>query len=249
MIHEFKPLPVYQMPEERTSPLFARAFAQGCGGVVKNRYAPGPWAGFGSPQNWHEMQQSIRDGYDWYFGDHAYFRRGQFYRVTKNAFFHDGAGVSDMQRVKMFFGRLEPWRRTGSNIILCPQSETFFRREGTTQAAWLAQVTEELRQHTDRKIIVHHKRDTKPLWSLFKSAYCVISYSSNSAVEAVMAGVPAINTAYSHAALMTRRSVADINNLYYPDNRLEWAAVLADNQWTLEEISNGDCWRKLNAEV
>lgn len=247
MIANEKPLPVYQMPEERTSPLFARAFARGCGGVVREKYVEGRWSGFGSPQNWHEMQHTIKAGFDWYFGDHAYFKRGIFYRVTKNALFSYGTGKSDMQRVKMFFDRPTPWG-AGKHVIVCPQSDKFFQRVGTTQAAWIAATVTELKRYTDRKIIMHYKKDALPLAALLKDAHCVVSYSSNSAVEAIMAGVPAINTADSHAALMCRSNLSDVENLLFPDNRLEYAAVLADNQWTFDEMAAGMCWRHLEGQ-
>lgn len=252
MLDSLKPLSVYQQPQENTSPIFARAFARGCGGIVRDRYVEGRWSGFGSPQNWHELQRSIEAGFDWYYGDHAYFRRGTFYRVTKNALFSRGVGKSDMQRVKMFLEKPASWG-SGENIIICPQSDTFFRRVGTTQIEWITNTVKELKRYTDRKILLHFKKDRLPLSAFLKGAHCVVSYSSNSAVEAVMNGVPAINTADSHAALMCRSSLSDIENLFFPDNRLEYAAVLADNQFTFEEMSNGTCWRHLegieNAKV
>jgi len=243
-------LPVYERPEERTSPMFAKAFALGSGGIVRHRYQLGPWAGFGSPQNFHELRATIRAGFDFFYGDHAYFSRGNFYRVTKDALFHYGTGKSDMQRIKKFYpGRLKPWTRGGKYVVICPQSDPFFKRNGTTQAAWIKETQETLREYTDRKIVMHYKSDTKPLAELLQHAYCVVSYSSNSALEAILSGVPAINTGDSHAALMCSGRLAEIENLYRPDNRLEWAAVLADNQWTLDEISSGICWRKLNDEI
>jgi hypothetical protein len=248
MMDEYNPLAVYEAPNELTSPKFAAAFAHGCGGEVRQKYRMGRWSGFGSPMHLDGLRQTIADGFDYYYGDHAYFGRHRFFRVTKNALFHDGAGRSDMKRiVRHFYSRPKSWNK-GRKIILCPQSEAFFLRLGMTQQNWIDDVKEELRLYTDRPIAVHHKRDTRPLLSLLRDTHCVISHSSNSAVEAIMNGVPAINTAPSAAVLMCRRKLCDVENLLYPENRLEWAGVLADNQWTLEEISNGDCWRKLQGE-
>lgn len=241
---------VYSVPHEKTSPLFAKAFAQGSGGKVLARaYVGGDWAGFGSPLNWHEMHRAIADGHNWYYGDHAYFHRHKYYRITKNALFHRGNGVSDMKRIKPFHSKALKWVK-GRRIIICPQSDTFFRlRFNTTQQDWLNSVILELRKYTDRPYFIHQKRDIKPLKECFGDAHCVISHSSNSAVEALMHGVPAITLADCPAHHMTRNSIADIENLLYPENRYEWAAVLADNQWTLEEIASGTAWRKLNETV
>ncbi len=241
---------VYSIPHEKTSPLFAKAFAQGCGGQVSIRsYDGGEWSGFGSPENWHDMHRAIKAGFNWYYGDHAYFQRGKYYRITKNALFHKGNGRSDMKRIAQFHHKALKWVR-GGKIIICPQSDTFFRlRHNTTQQDWIDGVIKEIKKHTDKRFVIHQKRDVKPLRECFYDAYCTISHSSNSAVEGLMHGVPAICLADCTASGMTRNSIADIENLLYPDNRYEWAAVLADNQWTLPEISSGMAWRHLNETV
>ncbi len=241
-------LNVYSVPHEKTSPMFAKAFAQGCGGIVKTRYESGPWSGFGSPETLPDLQRSINEGHDWFYGDHGYFGRGLYYRITKNDYFHRGEGRSNRKRLARFYSGAKSWAK-GSRIILCPQSDSFFRRNGTTQESWIKSVTEELKLFTDRKIIVHAKWDRKPLKSFFIDAHCIVSHSSNSAVEALMNGVPAINLADSSSTGMTRNSLSDVENLLYPPNRLEWAGVLADNQWTLAEIAQGMAWRTLNAKV
>lgn len=241
---------VHSVPNEKTSPMFAKAFAQGCGGkVYEGGYTGGAWAGFGSPVNWHDMQRAIADGNDLYYGDHAYFHRHKYYRVTKNALFHKGQGKSDMKRIAQFHHKALKWVR-GGKIIICPQSDTFFRlRYNTTQQDWVDGVISELKKYTDRRFVLHQKRDVKPLRECFYDTHCVIVHSSNSAVEALMHGVPAICLADCTASNMSRNSIADVENLLYPENRYEWAGVLADNQWTLQEIASGMAWRKLNETV
>lgn len=236
---------VYSVPDEKTSPKFAAAFSAGCGGRVLTEYEPGPWAGFSSPKNWHELQQSIKDGFDFYYGDHGYFGRGKFYRVTKNAIQHHGLGTTDGKRLKNFWPRETPWKKTGSYIILCPQSEHFFSRFGMTYADWIDETVGQLRQHTDRKIIIHGKRDARPLVEFLKDAWAVVGFTSMSGLEALMHGIPAITTkGCAISSLCTR--IENIEKPFYPDNRMEVAGVLADNQWTLDEMRSGECWRALN---
>lgn len=241
---------VHSVPHEKTSPMFARAFAQGCGGVVWPRsYAGGQWAGFGSPENWHDIQRVMASGQDWFYGDHAYFQRHRYYKITKNALFHKGVGKSDMKRIKMFHNKALKWVR-GGKVIICPQSDAFFRlRHNTTQEDWINSVVYELQKFSDRRFVIHQKRDTKPLKECFSDTHCVIVHSSNSALEALMHGVPAICLADCVASNMARNSISDIENLMYPDNRYEWAGVLADNQFTLAEMADGTAWRKLNETV
>lgn len=241
---------VLSVPQEKTSPLFAKAFAQGCGGKVwESAYTGGIWAGFGSPTNWDTFQQAVKNGCEYYYGDHAYFGRHRFYKITKNDLFHYGIGKSNGEKLRKFYTKAKPWVR-GGKIIVCPQSDGFFQvRYKTTQAAWLKATIDELKKYTDRPIVIHGKRDPKPLVDCLHDAHCVVSHSSNSAVEALMNGVPAINTANSMARDMARSSLSDIENLMYPENRFEWAAVLADNQFSLAEMADGTAWRHLNETV
>jgi len=239
---------VYIVPHELTSPKFGRAFAKGCGGRILNQYAGGDWAGFPSPANWKDVQSCISGGHTLYYGDKGYFGRGYFYRITKNAMFHDGKGQSDGKRFSLFGYKPKP-RKYGDHIIICPQTDHFFSRFGLSQDGWLKQTIEKIRLVSDRNIIIHRKQDKKPLSAFLDNAWAVVSYSSNSCLEALLAGVPAFCTGNSHMKAITLSDLSLIEYPIMPDNLYEHCAVLADNQWTLEEISQGIAWRKLNDEV
>lgn len=239
---------VLSAPHEKPAPIFAKAFAQGCGGQVVTHYTGGPWAGFGSPETWPGLMQARRAREDFYYGDHAYFGRGRFYRITKNAFQHRGVGGADFERLAMFHGRAMPLNQ-GARIIVCPQSEGHHAR--FMASAWLADTLAKLETVTDREIVIRTKATRKPIEADLDDAWCVITHSSACAIHALMAGVPAICTADCAAS---RLSGSDPFNVEYPflpsaDERDEWAAVLAANQWTLEEIAQGQAWRILNEAV
>jgi len=239
------PLKVYVRPNELTSPLFAEAFAAGCGGEVCEQYQGGPWAGFGSPDNWRDLQAAIEGGFDWYFGDHAYFGRHHFYRISKNQYQHNGRGHSDCRRFKWHGIEIKS-RQHGKNVLICPQSEVFFALRGMNRDFWFAETLAEIQKHTDRPIVVRTKKDPKPFSRQLEKAHCVVTYSSNAAVEAILAGVPAICLHNCAASVMAESKIENIENPYFENDRLEWAGVLADNQWTLDEIKSGMAWRALN---
>jgi hypothetical protein len=238
---------IYSAPQELTSPKIALALQEATAGTIWTDNIPrsGTWAGFGSPSNLNTLTAAQERGDDFFFVDHAYFGRGYFYRITKNALFHSGRGKSDLSRLKFFHRELKPWVY-GANIIICPQSEGFFRRQGIAQADWIFNVINQLKKVTSRRIIIHHKRDPRPLSDLLANAHAVIVHSSNSAVEALMAGVPVFATAPCPAAALAEKDLSRIEKPFYPKNRMEFAGVLADNQWSLEEIRNGTAWRFLN---
>lgn len=232
---------IYSAPHELTSPKIAKALHQATGfPVFEDDIArDGNWMGFGSPYNHATLKHAQASGFDYFYGDHAYFERHKFYRLTKNALFHDGRGKSDGTRLRQFYRTKTPWRKRGRYVVLCPQSEGFFSRLGMTQQGWIDSCKEQIKTYTDRPIVIHHKRDKKPLRLLLKKAWIVVSHSSNSGLEAIMNGIPTITTAHSHVSDMSTKGFEFIEKPYYPDNRLEWAAVLADNQFTLEEIREG----------
>jgi len=233
---------IYRAPNELTSPKIAKAFHHRYGFNIKdnNTYCGNGWLGFGSPHNWQSLQDCFAMGDDFVYIDHAYFGRHDFYRVTKNAYFHSGVGDPDYGKLRMFYPRDIPWRKSGGRIVVCPQSDGFFIRRDIDPKKWLDDTCARIRTLTDRPITIRTKKDRIPFRVHLRDAWAVVSYSSNAGFEAIMQGVPAIYTADSHARLLAT-DFACIENPYYPDNRNQVAAVLAANQWRLDEIRDGEC--------
>jgi hypothetical protein len=231
-----------------TSPRWCRAFDQGCGGGVQllGELSPGPVAMFGHEALEPLLRRAQADGRTWYYGDHAYFGRGRFFRCTRNAMQHAGvAGDPDPRRFLSFGIPVKPWRNSGSHIVLCPNSESFLARYGVPN--WVDETIAALKAATDRKIVLRWKNDAarRPLAADLVDAWAVVTFTSNSAVEAVLAGVPAFCTAPCAAAAMSGANLQAIEAPVMPNGRLEWAARLANNQWTLEEMAAGQLWRAI----
>ena len=108
---------------------------------------------------------------------------------------------------------------------------------GIDAKQWTAAVVAEVSRHTDRPVIVKHK-DGKPL--VFDDAWCMVTHSSNAAVDAVVAGVPVVTLGNSACGPVSW-TWADIENPFWPD-REPWAWNLADNQFTIEEMKSGEAW-------
>lgn len=77
---------------------------------------------------------------------------------------------------------------------------------------------------------------TRELSKDLERAHVVIAYNSNSAVDAVIAGVPAVTV--DKGAMAWPVTGHDIGQRIFPD-RSEWVHSLAWKQWQLDEISNG----------
>lgn len=249
-----KPVSYYN-PDEFTSPKVAYAFAKGCHGTITDEIEifPGPVALFGTPSRWPVLRQAQAEGRDWYYIDHAYFHRGKYYRVTKNAYQHDGRGTSTGTRfLTAQRRRVQPWRTSGSHILICPNSAVHFGLHGQDVDQWLADVTTTLRRHTDREIRIRWKvqRADRPIAEDLVDAWACVVFSSASAVDALIAGVPVFTLApFASTVRMGLSDLTQIEQPCYPDDRESFVSVLADHQWTLQELLLGDAWRALQDEV
>lgn len=245
----------YYVPTEFTSPKVAYAFAKGCGGTITDEdyLFPGPVALFGVPALWPLLRRAQEDGRDWYYIDHGYWTRGKYYRITKNAYQHDGRGHSTGVRWRGFQQRLslQPWRRSGSHVLVCPNSAVYFGLHGIDANQWLREVTDTLRTHTDREIRIRWKtqRADRPIKEDLVDAWAVVVFSSAAALDALMAGVPCFTLApFGASARMGLSDLGQIESPVYPEDRDAFFSVIADNQWTLQELLSGEAWRALEAQ-
>lgn len=250
------PTPVtYFSPSEITSPKFGRAFSQGCGGLLTNQLArlqPGPFASFCTPSVWRLLDLAIAQGRDYYYGDHAFWGRGHYYRVTRNGvqFQPSAADLARARphRLRLLGIDISDWKRDGRDVVICPNSDVYMARYGLSAAQWANDVAGQIAAVSDRPTIIRWKAQTKlrPLRCDLQSAHAVVVFSSNAAVEALVAGVPVFVLApWASARPLASADVAQIDTPIYPDDRLPFLWSLAEQQFTLAEIATGLAWRAL----
>lgn len=215
---------------------------------------PGPMFTYGNLRGLGELLElAKRDGREWYYGDNGYFRPGHYegyYRITKNAEQHAGAGGAGPERWEKLGKQILPWKKGGRFIMICPPGEKYAELHGFNRARWLAETTAAIRRHTDREIVERSKPKKgeagSSLWASLRDCHAMVTHSSNSAVEALLYGVPVFCTGPCAAAGMGSADVSTIETPRYPDDREQWAFNLAANQWTLAEMAAGKCWTELN---
>jgi hypothetical protein len=244
---------ILSVPTERTSPQVARALATGTGGRVLEvpPLAPvgEPIAFFASPVMWPMLVEAQAKRIDFYYGDKGYFKRDAYIRLTRNAYQHDGRGEASPDRFRRFDLPIRPWRTTGRHIVVCPNSPAYFRLFGLNADDWLQDVQDQLARTTDREVHIRWKSDVRvrPLEADLVDAWAVVVFSSNAAVDALLAGVPVFVLApFCAAARMGLSTLASIEVPFYPDDRESFAWNLAAHQWTLEEIARGEAWHALH---
>lgn len=241
----------YYSPDEFTSPKWAYSFAKGCRGAMTEEpeLFDGPVALFGSPQRWPLLRQAQREGRDWYYGDHGYFGRHKYYRITRNAYQHDGRTRATPERFAAFRREVQPWRASGRHILLCPNSATYFRLHGIEVDDWLIAVREQLARHTDREIRIRWKTTARWIAEDLEQAWACVVFSSAAALDALIAGVPVFTLA--PFACTVRMGLADLSLIeqpFYPEDREPFLWSLAGQQWTFKEMYDGVAWRALQLQ-
>ena len=103
---------------------------------------------------------------------------------------------------------------------------------------WLEETIFKIKKKTDRNVIVSSKYKN-PMSEVIKNAWCVVTDHSNSAIDAMINGIPAIFT-------NPVRKLGTIEEVENPPMDREFFKNLAHNQWTLQEIKSGKAWSDLN---
>lgn len=258
----------YPTPGKQKARLILDCFCAGAAsgivvGDLPEKLLPGAAVFYGvTPATKSLWEQAKRERRDWYYIDNAYFDgcRTVWFRVTRNALQHHGTGYSDGRRLHDLIYNAgvvcEPkaWKQSGNHIILAPQSDEFMQVCAGYNGSWINDTLADLRRFTTRTIVARNWMRDKALWyrTLYqdlRQAWAVVTYSSASAITSMIEGVPAFVTAtdcIAHCIAFT--DLRRIEQRPPPeDDRRLWMAVVADNQWTLEEMREGLAWHHLTA--
>jgi len=177
--------------------------------------------------------------------DHAYFKRG--YRNPPDTanfrvnycHFHQTRLITGLppDRADQWRKRVQPWKTDGASIIVIIPSDRISGFLGERE--WAKRVSQELRRYTSRPIIVKEKGPG--LDGYLKTAWAVVSLSSVSEVEAVLAGVPVFVGKHSPANQVGSGWIESIESPQYPD-REDWLRTLSYSQFNGDEMASGKAW-------
>ena len=182
----------------------------------------------------------------------------------------------DDSRVRKLGLTLKPWREMGGGgpIVICLQNTKSEAWTGGPVDVWLQDTIEHVRSQSHRPIIVRqhprHRSDIKLLLTKYPNvkedipnfvsgdivdfdkrldtAYCVINYNSNPAIEAIMSGVPVLVHESSLCYKVGNPLDADLSVLRHYD-RQHWLNKLSYCEWFVDEIRLGVPWRRLRQRL
>jgi hypothetical protein len=250
----------YPMPGKPKSVQICRAFIEGCSGIVEHNareVRPGVAFFYGvGAGNEHLWRQVLAEKRQFIYADNSYFdaTRQNYFRLTRNAVQHSGEGVSNGERWRKLDLRIRQWRSAGDHLVLCPQSESFMRTVAGVMTDWTTETRQALARLTPRPLRVRGWSPDKAALAAtleqdLSNAHALVTYSSAAAITAILYGVPAICTGPCAASPMA----GTLRHVEWPpmpsyEARTHWASVLADQQFTLSEMSSGYAWRALEAQ-
>lgn len=204
------------------------------------------------------IREASQAGRDWWYIDRGYLRATRdtdysgYFRVTRNHLQGDGTGTPNYDRLAALGITLRPWRADGHHVLVCPPGEVYAGLSGFDAVEWQRGVVETLQAHTDRPVRVREKPRgggrNVPLAQDLIDCWAVVAHSSNVAVDALVLGVPVFVTDRCGARRCAETDLSRIESPRLPDDREEWAATLAAQQWTLDEMRSGLAWRQLQEQ-
>ena len=208
------------------------------------------------------------------------------FRVGVNGFLWDNAKwgfehITQDRSLKVFerngYDPDLPWKTDGDYILLCMQKVGDASLRGRDVFAWTEDTVNEIRKHTNRKIIIrphplyrksalHNKLKEKVLavadvhWQeadltepdfvsiaeQLNNAWCTVTYSSGTGIDAVINGVP--NVACDSGSMVYEVSSKDIAEIEAPyrGDKKQWTNKIAHCQWSVDEFESGECWEHVN---
>lgn len=211
------------------------------------------------------IKHCMKTGREFYYIDSGYMgnettKSKIYHRITKNGLQNTGPIFPrSRKRLMPLKYSYSPFKMKGEKILLVPPSDKVMKFWGQeTPNQWVAKVSKELKQYTDRPIEIRLKpkrneriADKNILFALRDNVYCVVTYNSIAATEALLNGIPAITLGNNAASVLCNDKLSDINNLYVyeEEQMLQYAAHLSYCQFTRREMQDGTAWAILNEKL
>jgi hypothetical protein len=161
---------------------------------------------------------------------------------------------------------LKPYRKSGNHILLCLQRNGGWSMGNIDVVTWANQTIAQLRQCTDRPIVIRaHPGDksaknyvssitgknvtvsnTPELVADLQNCWAAVNHNSSPVVGAAIEGIPIFVTdaGKSQCREIANTDLAQIENPHMPD-RQAWAQRLSMFHWNFDELRSGECWRHM----
>lgn len=157
---------------------------------------------------------------------------------------------------------MKPWNRDGKNIVIMGQVRGDASLQGKDLSSFYRALAKGLSSYHKRPVYfrphpvsvgrghilkIDGAKDIEgDLDTILSDAYLIAAFNSNSVVDAVISGAPALS--FDVGCMAYNVSGHKVNERIMPD-RKKWAARLAHCQWTPEEIKTAAWWPRLKVKI
>ena len=161
-----------------------------------------------------------------------------------------GQPRDDGERFENIWGDLTPWKDPGGYALICGQIPGDMSVKGVNLGAVYRDAAEQCRSMGFEPVFRPHPLGVRPpppgvdvlegdLETALSGAAFVVSWNSNSGVDAALAGVPVV--ALDQGSMAWEIASHHVAPPWRPDRR-QWAHALAWKQWTIDEMASGLTW-------
>lgn len=183
--------------------------------------------------------------------------KGSMFKVSLNGLhplhgFWQGADESRALRTGA--PKIQGWRNVGERILIAGMGEKGCGMHGYSYGQWDRNAVNIIKSVSDREIVFRPKPSCKyspniegvtfekrkcSLTALFTNIHSLVTHHGNSAVEALVHGIPVFCND-GVGSLMGHTDLTKIETPHKPENRVEFFNQLAWWQWSFEEIQTGE---------
>lgn len=189
-------------------------------------------------------------GLPWFYIDNSFFdvTRGQRFRVARNRVQVNARELtSDGRRFDALGLEIKPWTVARSGYWLVIEQSQSFMRTVADAPDWLSRTLYDLSSPAGAPVRVRAwNRDKhaqmRTLDADLAGAKCLVTHTSAAAVQAVLQGVPA----YVDRMHALAQMVCGLGGYTDRDQRRRFLSVLADHEFTLDELRAGAAWHRLH---
>lgn len=206
------------------------------------------------------INKCIERGLIWYNIDTGYLGNGHlkhYHRISKGAYQNVEPVVErDSDRLDRIKFKLHKRKKKGKRILVCPPSQKVMSIYGLTVEEWVESTVAQIKEHSHREIVIRIKDQNRkqrvasdPIQTAFDDdIFCIVTFNSIAALEAVMYGLPAFTLGPNAAEPLCNTDLRDIERPYFPEDEeiLKVLRHLSYCQFTEAEYKDGTAWRMLN---
>lgn len=159
---------------------------------------------------------------------------------------HNGSGSWYVGEEPRFEVEEQPWRTTGSKVLILPQ-RGIGQRGVAMPNSWPHRIVDRLKAITGRPLVFRrhpgHQRAEQPLD--LDDVWCTVTWGSGAAIKGLRAGIPAFHELPSWIGSSAAAPLAgDLEACHTPDRRELWTRITWA-QWRLAEIGSGEAFDRL----